>query len=702
MKKQLIIGVVLALFSSPSFANQTVSTVNPAIPANNSSLSSSVLRSNFQATYNDINTLFGYAALPITNSTTGQVIFNNAGVVGGVTMNGDCTWATLTGGVITCTKTNGVPFGALATENTLPPSQLPAFTGDISTSAGSSVTTLATVNSNVGAFGSSTAIPTITVNGKGLVTAASTNVVVAPAGTLTGTSLASNVVSSVLTSVGTIATGIWNGTPINLSSYASGTLQAAQEPAHTGDVTNTAGSLALTLATVNSNTGAIGSSTAIPVITLNGKGLATAATTTPVIAPAGTLTGTALASNVVTSSLTSFGTLSAPLNIGTAGFSDTGVAMQITGSVNGYLQQILQNTNTGSSASADYIVGGNDMTASSHYLDLGKNGLAGATTPFSNADAAYLYTSDNELDIAALGTSGVINFATGASPTTQMSIGTSGVTLTTALAPASGGTGATSLGATLTNSGGVLNTTNPADYAVTGGSTTNIASCSSFSGRTINVSGGSGATTLTLPSASTAGCTQGVTFELDNNTSSLVTWSASGSTCGLVSNLTSSCTVPANTGCVYRSDGTNWPANNALATCFQITVGSLPAATTVKTIRVSMLLPSTGVQGAPYIFPCPGTITGWSITSNAASSSMVLDVWKAASGAVPTISNTITASALPTLSSAQVVRSTTLTGWTTLIAAGDVLLTNVNSFSTGTNFIFTLNYTVSSGSCNAD
>jgi len=38
--------------------------------------------------------------------------------------------------------------------------------------------------------------------------------VIAPAGTLTGTTLASNVVSSSLTSVGTIATGVWNGTTI--------------------------------------------------------------------------------------------------------------------------------------------------------------------------------------------------------------------------------------------------------------------------------------------------------------------------------------------------------------------------------------------------------------------------------------------------------------------------------------------------------
>jgi len=91
----------------------------------------------------------------------------------------------------------------------------------------SEVLTFATVNSNVGSFGSSTSIPSFTVNAKGLITAASGNAVVAPAGTLSGTTLNSTVVSSSLTSVGTITSGTWNGTTIAIANGGTGQTSAA-------------------------------------------------------------------------------------------------------------------------------------------------------------------------------------------------------------------------------------------------------------------------------------------------------------------------------------------------------------------------------------------------------------------------------------------------------------------------------------------
>jgi len=70
---------------------------------------------------------------------------------------------------------------------TVPAARMPALTGDVTTSSGAVATTLATVNSNVGTFGSATTVPTFTVNGKGLITAASNVTVTDPVfATVTG------------------------------------------------------------------------------------------------------------------------------------------------------------------------------------------------------------------------------------------------------------------------------------------------------------------------------------------------------------------------------------------------------------------------------------------------------------------------------------------------------------------------------------
>jgi hypothetical protein len=78
-------------------------------------------------------------------------------------------------------------------------SQMPAFTGDITTSAGAVATTLATVNSNVGSFTNAS----ITLNGKGLVTAASNGT--APVTSFTGDSTVLNNSASTGTVTATLA-----------------------------------------------------------------------------------------------------------------------------------------------------------------------------------------------------------------------------------------------------------------------------------------------------------------------------------------------------------------------------------------------------------------------------------------------------------------------------------------------------------------
>lgn len=83
--------------------------------------------------------------------------------------------------------------------------------------------------------------------------------------------------------------------------------------------------------------------------------------------------------------------------------------------------------------------------------------------------------------------------------------------------------------------------------------------------------------------------------------------------------------------------------------------------------------------------PYAGAIAEWHIVASG-SCSATIDIWKAA-GALPTVANTITASAKPALSSQATASSSTLTGWTTSVAVGDVLAFHLEALTGSVNSI---------------
>jgi hypothetical protein len=176
---------------------------------------------------------------------------------------------------------------------TLPSTTFPALTGDVTTTAGSVVTTLATVNSNTGSFGSATAVPVLTVNAKGLVTAVST-VAIPNTIALTGDATASVTtggsgaltLATVNTNVGSF--GSASAVPV-LTVNAKGLVTAVSTVAISGAITiagdatgsgTTGGTTPITLNTVNANVGSFGDGTHIPTLVVNSKGLVTAASST--------------------------------------------------------------------------------------------------------------------------------------------------------------------------------------------------------------------------------------------------------------------------------------------------------------------------------------------------------------------------------------------------------------------------------------
>lgn len=87
---------------------------------------------------------------------------------------------------------------------------------------------------------------------------------------------------------------------------------------------------------------------------------------------------------------------------------------------------------------------------------------------------------------------------------------------------------------------------------------------------------------------------------------------------------------------------------------------------------------ATGLKGfLPIDYAC--TILQWTLLGDQ-SGSIVVDIWKDTyANYPPVVGDSITASAKPTITTATKGQSSTLTGWTTAIAAGDILGFNVDS-----------------------
>lgn len=102
---------------------------------------------------------------------------------------------------------------------------------------------------------------------------------------------------------------------------------------------------------------------------------------------------------------------------------------------------------------------------------------------------------------------------------------------------------------------------------------------------------------------------------------------------------------------------------------------------------------TTGLKGFRS-FPVAGTIASTRLFSDQ-TGSVVVDIWKDTyANFPPTVADTITASAKPTLSSARSYSDAVLTGWTKSINAGDVFGFNIDSATTLTRVTLELTVTV--------
>jgi len=137
--------------------------------------------------------------------------------------------------------------------------------------------------------------------------------------------------------------------------------------------------------------------------------------------------------------------------------------------------------------------------------------------------------------------------------------------------------------------------------------------------------------------------------------------------------------------------GSTGPTGSVGATGSTGPTSAITAAIVFTTSNGTSVL-STGVKG--YIsVPFAATITEWTLLADV-SGSIVIDIWKDTyANYPPTVADTITASAKPTISSSTKGQSSTLTGWTTSISAGDTLGFNIDSVSSIKNVTLILKIT---------
>lgn len=145
------------------------------------------------------------------------------------------------------------------------------------------------------------------------------------ASAITGTTLASNVVTSSLTAVGTIATGVWQGTAI-ADTYLA-TISTAGKVANSATTATSAGTAnAIVARDASGNFTGNASTASILSIARNINGVSfNGSADITITAAAGTLTGATLAAGVTASSLTSVGTLTA-LTLGGVAWASRGTA----------------------------------------------------------------------------------------------------------------------------------------------------------------------------------------------------------------------------------------------------------------------------------------------------------------------------------------------------------------------------------------
>jgi hypothetical protein len=439
----------------------------------------------------------------ISGSNTGDNAVNSlySGLVSNATHTGDATGAT----ALTVVGLRGVALPTLGasagflrytgtgtntwvfdTSTYITGNQSISVSGDASGSGTTAITlTLATVNSNVGTFNN------VTVNGKGLVTAASnvsyltTNQTITLSGAVTGSGTTA-ITTTLANSVVGIANLSATGTPSS-TTYLRGDNTWATI-AGSGTVTS------VSVVSANGFAGTVATATATPAITLS-------TTVTGLLKGNGTAISAATAN-------TDYLAVNNPVYTGVLGtgaltYTPANLFLYAQQSQNSYIQAVFQNSNSNPQASTDIVVNNNLSTDTTYYGDFGINssGFTGSGS-LTLPNAIYLTATTGDLVLGTT-TSNAVHIVVNSGTTDAVTIKTTGQFQLPGYTTTSSFTGTAAGYLAFDSSGNILSVAAPSSgsaYSVT--TQTSAYSVTATSGTTIVKGDTSGGTfTIALPTA---------------------------------------------------------------------------------------------------------------------------------------------------------------------------------------------------------
>jgi len=210
------------------------------------------------------------------------------------------------------------------------------------------------------------------------------------------------------------------------------------------------------------------------------------------------------------------------VSVGTLTYTPANALFTAQSSATSYNQVIIQNSNTGATASTDYIVNNSNSTDTTYYGDFGMNssGFTGSGA-FNQPNNVYLTATTADLAIGTT-TANAIHFVVNSGATDAATISSSGVfSLGTALAVSSGGTGvATLTGLAYGNGTSAFTAATAAQVVAVIGST---AVTNATNATNLALTAGSGATNYITYAASATGnqpqyTSTGITINATNST----------------------------------------------------------------------------------------------------------------------------------------------------------------------------------------